>query len=128
MFYKAVSAHRKHVDDVVNFKSFDRHFLGLGLISLENGIELPDLFKDISFIKASHFHLSTSNTSCESNSVFCMGPFYNEDKLGYGCVYNIKEEKIIYSITAFKSCAETSAKEFGKQIQLSLAECRNLIA
>ncbi len=127
LFCKAINTHKTHINDVINFKSFDRHFLGLGLIALENKIEFPELFKDISFKKASHFHLSTSNTSSETDSVFCMGPYYNEDKLGYGCVYNIKDEKIIFSLTAFNSCNETSCNELGILIQESLIDCRNIL-
>ena len=42
---------------------FDRHLLGLRLIAKESGIETPEIFKEPSYEKTSHFSLSTSQVS-----------------------------------------------------------------
>lgn len=38
----------------------DRHLLGLKLIALENGIEVPKLYSDAGYIKSAHMRISTS--------------------------------------------------------------------
>lgn len=38
----------------------DRHLLGLKLIAIENGIEIPKLYQDPSFTRSTHMRISTS--------------------------------------------------------------------
>ena len=45
---------------VVRGEGVDRHLLGLKLIALENGIELPDFFKDPAYTRSVYHRLSTS--------------------------------------------------------------------
>ena len=44
----------------MNFNAIDRHMLGLKLIALENGMPVPEIFRDKAFGYAMHFRLSTS--------------------------------------------------------------------
>ena len=44
----------------MDFKAIDRHMLGLKLIALENGMPVPEIFRDKAFGYAMHFRLSTS--------------------------------------------------------------------
>ena len=39
---------------------FDRHLLGLKLVAVENGLEIPELYNDPTYAKSVHFCLSTS--------------------------------------------------------------------
>lgn len=38
----------------------DRHLLGLKLIALENGIDLPKIYSDPGFTRSAHMRISTS--------------------------------------------------------------------
>ena len=127
LFLKAASTHRANITNVVNGKSFDRHLFGLYLIALENNLEFPDYLRDVYFRRSSNYHLATSNTSSQTDSVFAMGPLDNEDMNCYGCVYNIKENKIIFGLTSFKSSSKASLREFKNQLEISLMDCKNLI-
>ena len=51
-----------------NFEAIDRHLLGLKLTALENGIPLPELFRDKAYGYAMHFRLSTSQVMLMFNS------------------------------------------------------------
>lgn len=48
------------VQQVINGDGIDRHLLGLKLIAIENGANVPDLFMDTAFTSCTHFRLSTS--------------------------------------------------------------------
>jgi carnitine O-acetyltransferase len=74
LLMKAINTHRLFTNQVVNCESFDRHFLGLKLISLENNIELPDLYKDIAFQRMSNYHISSSQVSSKHAAVTSYGP------------------------------------------------------
>ena len=124
LLLKAINAHRTYTTNVINCESFDRHLLGLKLIALENNLELPDLYKDASFKKLSHFYISSSQVSSKTDAVTCYGPLVSD---GYGCCYNITEKKIFFGLSSLNSCEKTSAKEFGNQIQNALIDCQNLL-
>lgn len=57
----ALQAHRKYMVDAIQGKGCDRHLLGLRLVAIENGMPLPAIFQDKSFVAGSYFLLSTSN-------------------------------------------------------------------
>ena len=124
LLLKAINSHRTYTNNVINGESFDRHLLGLKLIALENNIELPDLYKDVSFKKLSHFYISSSQVSSKTDAVTFYGPLVND---GYGCCYNITEKKLLFGLSSLNSCPKTNAKEFGNQIQNALIDCQNLL-
>lgn len=124
LLMKAINAHRSYTVRVLNCESFDRHLLGLKLIALENGIDLPDLYKDVAFQRACHYYISSSQVSSKFESVSAFGPAVDD---GYGACYNITEKKILISLSSFKSCSTTNAKIFGGFIQNALLDCQNLL-
>ena len=44
-------------------KGVDRHLLGLKLAAIEAGMDVPDLFMDVSYMRSSHMRLSTSQVT-----------------------------------------------------------------
>ncbi len=124
LFLNAIDTHRKYTVDVINCESFDRHLLGLRLTSIENKMELPDLFTDNSFKKLNYFFISSSQVSSKFEAVTSYGPFVED---GYGACYNILENKILFGLTSFNSCSKTNTKAFANNIKQSFVDCRNLL-
>lgn len=124
LFKQAVNAHQIYTTNVINFNSFDRHLLGLKLIALENGIELPDFYRNNSFQRLSHYHISSSQVSSKFEAVTCFGPAVED---GYGVCYNIMEKKIIFGLTAFKSCKQTNVRVFANHLKDALQDCQKLV-
>ena len=44
----------------VSGQAVDRHLLGLRMLALEAGMEVPELYKDMAYVRSLHFCLSTS--------------------------------------------------------------------
>ena len=49
----------------MNGQGIDRHLLGLKLMAIESGMDVPSLFMDVAYIKSSHMRLSTSQVRSE---------------------------------------------------------------
>ena len=98
--------------------------MGLKQVAIENSIEIPELFRDESYGTSNHFSLSTSQipTTMEG-SFMCYGPVETD---GYGCSYNPKPAYILFAISSFKSCAQTSTKMFAESLKTSLNEMHDL--
>lgn len=124
LLLKAIHSHRLYTNSVINCESFDRHLLGLKLISIENNMDLPDLYKDIAYQKACHYHISSSQVSSKYETVTSYGPAVED---GYGACYNILEKKIMFGISSNNSCKETNSKIFANYIQNALIDCQNLL-
>ena len=45
------------------FQAVDRHLLGLKMVAMEKGLELPNIFRDHSYVYASRYKLSTSQVN-----------------------------------------------------------------
>lgn len=104
----------------------DRHFLGLYITSLENGIELPEIFTDPSFIETGGNGSYVLSTSCAGYWKSCGGvPPMRED--GYSCFYGIENHQYSFNISAFKSCPETSAQLFYENLRQSLLEMQKIL-
>lgn len=84
----------------------DRHLLGLKLIALEKGFELPLIFSSNVYKELMHFRLSTSQVPTNEPILMGFGPSANDC---YGICYNPNETNITFTITAFKDCIETSS-------------------
>ncbi|CAF5227912.1 unnamed protein product [Rotaria magnacalcarata] len=64
LFLKAMQAQRQYTTDAINAKGIDRHLLGLRLIAAENNLPKPALYNHISYKRAMHYILSTSQVIC----------------------------------------------------------------
>ncbi|KFM68406.1 Peroxisomal carnitine O-octanoyltransferase, partial [Stegodyphus mimosarum] len=89
----------------------DRHLLGLYMTSVEEGMPLPELFSDPSWIKSGGSGNFVLSTSCCGYTPLggCVMPM-RED--GYGTFYNIENQRFTFTISAFNRCPETSAAKF----------------
>lgn len=47
-------------------RGVDRHLLGLKMMAIELGMDVPSLFMDVSYIRSSHMRLSTSQVSSKT--------------------------------------------------------------
>ncbi|CAF4053988.1 unnamed protein product [Rotaria sp. Silwood2] len=99
LFLNAMKAHRQYTNDAINAKGIDRHLLGLRLIAMENNLPKPALYNHISYKRAMHFNLSTSQVAAKHDCVMVYGAAVDD---GYGCCYNPRRDSINYMITAFK--------------------------
>lgn len=45
----------------------------------------------------------------------------------YGCCYNPRENQIFFTVTAYNSCNETSAKRFAEELSRALTDLRQLL-
>ncbi|RWS08099.1 peroxisomal carnitine O-octanoyltransferase-like protein [Dinothrombium tinctorium] len=123
---KAVNKFQHVMKKAMQNEGCDRHFLGLYVISLEEGIELPDIFTDPSFIKSGGGGNYILSTSCAGYWNICGGvPPMRED--GYGCFYGIEDNKITFCCVSFKNCAETESQVFYNNVRMSLLDMRNIL-
>nr|CAD7199794.1 unnamed protein product [Timema douglasi] len=121
----AINYHKNYAIECVNGHGVDRHLLGLKLIAVENGLEVPALFKDPAYIRSTHFRISTSQVPMRSDGVLSFGPVVPD---GYGICYNPRNLNINFSISAFRSHPETSAKKFQEALYKSLQDMHDVAA
>ncbi|CAF1201093.1 unnamed protein product [Rotaria magnacalcarata] len=125
LFLKAMQAQRQYTTDAINAKGIDRHLLGLRLIAAENNLPKPALYNHISYKRAMHYILSTSQVGAKHDCVMIYGPAVDD---GYGCCYNPRNDSINYMVTTFKINNEgTNAIEFSNHFNSSLTDMRSLI-
>ncbi|KAJ8288439.1 hypothetical protein COCON_G00010980 [Conger conger] len=121
----AFSKHNKLMGEAQKGKGFDRHLLGLYLIAKEEGLPVPDLFTDPLYAKSGgggNFVLSTSLVGYTTvlGAVAPMVPH------GYGVFYRIRDDRIVASYTAWKSCPETDVEKLYQTICTSMHDMLQL--
>ncbi|KAL1460103.1 hypothetical protein WDU94_012041 [Cyamophila willieti] len=104
-------------------EGIDLHLLGLRQAALENNIP-AELFNDPAYKMSQYFKLSTSQVACKTDSFMGYGPVVPD---GYGCSYNPKDASIVFCISAFKSCLNTSTAKFATSLDETLMAIKNLI-
>lgn len=102
----------------------DRHFLGLKNIALENGIKLPELYSDPTFIRTSQLRFAASQVSMNCEGIMCYSP--QEDEY-FACCYNPRPDDIYFSFMAYAQCPRNSVKDFKKLVEKSLTEMHDLL-
>ncbi|CAH1735571.1 unnamed protein product [Chironomus riparius] len=113
----AIDAHKKYVSQAVQGFGIDRHLLGLKLIARENGIEVPALYADEGYVKASTYRLSTSQVPSVYNAFMCYGPLTYD---GYGCCYSPRNNDMWFGLSSMRSNNETSTQLFKKSLEEAL--------
>ncbi|KAJ8983433.1 hypothetical protein NQ317_005898 [Molorchus minor] len=121
---EAIASHKKYSLEAVNGFGVDRHLLGLKLLALENGLQLPDIYKDPSFVRSTHMRLSTSQVATKCDGFMCYAPLTVD---GYGCCYNPRPYDINFGVSAFVKCPETSAHQFREALENSLHDMHNIL-
>ncbi|KAJ8960981.1 hypothetical protein NQ318_020285 [Aromia moschata] len=122
---EAIASHKKYSIEAVNGFGVDRHLLGLKLTALENGLELPDLYKDPSYTRSTCMRISTSQVATKCDGFMCYAPLTVD---GYGCCYNPRPYDINFGVSAFLECPETSARQFRQALEDSLHDMHDILA
>ncbi|XP_059909780.1 peroxisomal carnitine O-octanoyltransferase-like isoform X4 [Gadus macrocephalus] len=122
---KAVNKHNKLMALAQNGEGFDRHLLGLYLVSKEEGLPTPHLFMDPLYAKSGgggNFTLSSSLVGYTT----VLGAVAPMVQHGYGFFYRIRDDRIVMSITAWKSDPETDTESLFKTLCSSLHDILHL--
>ena len=64
LFMKAINSHVKYITDASDGKGVDRHLFGLKKL-IEDGEEVPDIYKDPAYTYSSNWYVSSSQLSSE---------------------------------------------------------------
>ncbi|XP_015905270.1 peroxisomal carnitine O-octanoyltransferase isoform X1 [Parasteatoda tepidariorum] len=112
--------------DCTDNKGCDRHLLGLYMLSVEEGVPLPEIFSDPSFSKSGGNGNFILSTSCVGYTPLggCVMPMTEE---GYGTFYNIENNKFTFTVSAFRRCSNTSASKLCQHIERSLISMQHLL-
>lgn len=131
-FAEAESAFKRAMEKQVEILQYtitggapDNHLLALKeLARIRYGPdELPELFCDQSYHEFLNFRLSTSQLPNESGITVGYGAVTPN---GYGCSYNPCESRIIFCVSSFASCPQTSSSKFAASLEESLLEMEQL--
>ncbi|MCJ1378679.1 Carnitine O-acetyltransferase mitochondrial [Xylographa soralifera] len=95
-FRAATDAHVKYISDASDGKGVDRHLYGLKKC-LQEGEELPALYKDKAFGYSSTWYLSTSQLSSEYFNGYGWSQVVDD---GFGIAYMINENSIQFNIVS----------------------------
>lgn len=121
----AFEKHNKLMAEAQEGTGFDRHLLGLYLVAREEGLPTPELFLDPLYAKSGgggNFVLSSSLVGYTT----VLGAVAPMVRHGYGFFYRIRDDRIVVSITAWKSCRDTDAVSLFNSFSSSLHEMHHL--
>jgi len=121
---EAIQGHKEYVMQAVAGKGVDRHLLGLKLAAIEAGMDVPDLFMDVSYMRSSHMRLSTSQVPARCAAFMCYGPLTPD---GYGCCYNPRADSIVFGTSALNSSPVTHSSIFKAALQQSLLDMKRVL-
>ncbi|XP_054839736.1 choline O-acetyltransferase [Eublepharis macularius] len=119
----AIMAQTNYTILAITGMAIDNHLLGLREMAREQFKELPDIFTDETYLTSNRFILSTSQVPTTMEMFCCYGPVIPN---GYGTCYNPQPEHILFCISSFKDCKDTSSHKFGKAVEESLMAMREL--
>ncbi|KAG5326030.1 CACP acetyltransferase, partial [Acromyrmex heyeri] len=123
MMIRAINTHKKYAAQAATGQGVDRHLFGLKMIAKSEGMELPELYKDVGYTRSTHFNLTSSQVHYKSASFMCYGPVVPD---GYGCCYNPRPKDILFACSSFKSCNETNTRNFANVLQQTLSDMRDI--
>lgn len=104
-------------------KSNNLHISSICIICLSFSLILTSWFQ-VPWLIQDHFLPSPYNQVPTTMEMFCCyGPVVPN---GYGACYNPQPEHILFCISSFKDCKETSSDMFAKAVEESLLEMRDL--
>ncbi|XP_071948484.1 carnitine O-acetyltransferase-like isoform X2 [Antedon mediterranea] len=121
---QAVESHKEYTNMAVFGDGIDRHLLGLKLMAIEWGWNVPDLMMDTAYNISTHFKLSTSQVPAKTDSTLTFGPVVPD---GFGVCYNPKSKHINFAVSAFNSSPSTSSMTLSLKLTESLAEMQNIL-
>ncbi|XP_077311011.1 choline O-acetyltransferase [Lithobates pipiens] len=119
----AIEAQTNYTILAITGKAIDNHLLALRELAHEHCKELPEIFTDDMFLISNRFILSTSQVPTTMEMFCCYGPVVPD---GYGACYNPQPEHILFCISSFRDCKETSSTMFAKALEESLTDMEDL--
>ncbi|XP_077978739.1 peroxisomal carnitine O-octanoyltransferase-like [Glandiceps talaboti] len=125
LFKKAAEKHTKLMFEAVSGHGYDRHLLGLQILAKSTGITMPAIFLDQAWTKSGgngNFVLSTSLAGYSQTIGACAPMVHN----GYALTYIILDERLGFTVTAWKDNPETNAHKFFQTLTDTLNELRAL--
>ncbi|XP_046833806.1 carnitine O-acetyltransferase-like isoform X2 [Vespa crabro] len=123
MMVKAINKHKESASEATLGQGIDKHLFGLKMIASTESMCLPELYKDVAYIKSTYYNITSSQVPHKSLSFMCYGPVVPD---GYGCCYNPRENDILFGCSSFKSSKETDATRFAIALKEALCRMRNL--
>ncbi|KAM4030342.1 choline O-acetyltransferase [Anomaloglossus baeobatrachus] len=119
----AIAAQTNYTILAITGMAIDNHLLALRELAREHCKELPELFTDEMYLTSNRFVLSTSQVPTTMEMFCCYGPVVPN---GYGACYNPQPENILFCISSFRDCKETSSDIFAKSLEESLTAMGDL--
>ncbi|CAH7125956.1 Chat [Phodopus roborovskii] len=119
----AIQAQTEYTVMAITGMAIDNHLLALRELARDLCKEPPEIFMDETYLMSNRFVLSTSQVPTTMEMFCCYGPVVPN---GYGACYNPQPEAIVFCISSFNSCKETSSVEFAEAVGASLVEMRDL--
>ncbi|XP_073430934.1 choline O-acetyltransferase isoform X2 [Dendrobates tinctorius] len=119
----AITAQTNYTILAITGMAIDNHLLALRQLAREHCKELPEIFTDEMYLLSNRFTLSTSQVPTTMEMFCCYGPVVPN---GYGACYNPQPENILFCISSFHDCKETSSDMFAKALEESLTAMGNL--
>ncbi|KAG8434999.1 hypothetical protein GDO86_013091 [Hymenochirus boettgeri] len=113
----AIKAQTDYTILAITGMAIDNHLLALRELAREHCKEMPELFTDEMYLSSNRFVLSTSQVPTTMEMFCCYGPVVPN---GYGCCYNPQPEHILFCVSSFNDCKETSSTMFAKSVEESL--------
>uniref|UniRef100_A0A8C0NMV6 Choline O-acetyltransferase n=1 Tax=Canis lupus familiaris TaxID=9615 RepID=A0A8C0NMV6_CANLF len=119
----AIRAQTEYTVMAITGMAIDNHLLALRELARDTCKELPEMFTDETYLMSNRFILSTSQVPTTMEMFCCYGPVVPN---GYGACYNPQPESILFCISSFHGCKDTSSTKFAKAVEESLIEMRDL--
>ncbi|EDV28147.1 uncharacterized protein TRIADDRAFT_20587 [Trichoplax adhaerens] len=120
----ALNRHKDVTIKAITGHGWDRHLLGMKLIAMEQGLEVPELHKDVGYTKSTRILLSTSQVSSNCDLSLFFGPTAPDC---YGVCYSPNPNNYRYSCSTFNSCPDTNGKLFAELVSKSLLDMQALL-
>ncbi|XP_013181171.1 PREDICTED: carnitine O-acetyltransferase-like isoform X1 [Papilio xuthus] len=121
---QAIDAHKNYTVQALQGFGVDRHLLGLKLIALENGIEIPKLYSDEGYRRSAHMRISTSQVACKCDGFMCYGPLVVD---GYATCYNPRDDDVNFGTSAFRRHPDTGCGPYRAALERSLHDMHDLL-
>ncbi|KAF2723357.1 acyltransferase ChoActase/COT/CPT [Polychaeton citri CBS 116435] len=96
LLLKAIKSHVQYITDASDGKGVDRHLFGLKKL-LQQGEELPEIFKDPTYSYSGSWYVSSSQLSSEFFNGYGWSQVINE---GWGIAYMINEYSLQFNIVS----------------------------
>lgn len=126
LMYKAADKFKSLMKESTQCQGCDRHLLGLYMVSVEEGVSVPELFTDPSWCKSGGSGNFLLSTSCSGYTLVGGGVMPMKED-GYGAFYNIENNRFTFTITAFNRCPETNSAKFFHHIERALISMQHLL-